>query len=253
MISPFVLALGLAAVIGLSLGLLGSGGSIITLPVLVYVAGLAPADAVAMSLAIVGAVSLVGAGMKWWRGDFHPKAVAFLGGTGMVGAYFGSTLTRRVPGDVLMLLFAALMVGVGIVMLRRRELLCTVDRCRPGRCLAIGAGVGVLTGFLGVGGGFLIVPALVLLAGVDTKKAVGASLAIIALNSCSGLFWQLQSASLDWELTVWFLALALLGMWFGAAAGDRLSQGSLRQAFAWSIVGVGVMIGGISVVDLSVS
>ena len=244
------IALGLAAVIGLSLGLLGSGGSIITLPVLVFVMGVPPQEAVAMSLVVVGAVSLAGALLYMRKGHFHTRAVLLLGFTGMVGAYFGSQLTHRVPAGALMLLFAALMLVVGIVMLRRKELACDGERCYPARCLPIGAAVGALTGFLGVGGGFLIVPSLVLLAGIDTKKAVGASLGIIALNSASGLLGQLRFANLDWLLTATFLAVALVGMWLGTTLIGRVSQDGLRRAFAWSVVGVAILIGGATVLQI---
>ena len=241
-----IAALALAALVGLSLGLLGSGGSIITLPVLVYVMGVPAHTAVAMSLVVVGALALVGAVLHWRNGHFHPKAVVLLGFTGMVGAYFGSALTHRVPAPVLMLLFAALMLAVGVVMLRRKELICDSEHCYPVRCLSIGAGVGALTGFLGVGGGFLIVPALVLLAGIDTKKAVGASLGIIALNSGSGLVGQLRFAECDWGLTSAFLAVSLCGMAFGTKLMDRISPYGMRRGFAWSLVAVAALIGAAS-------
>lgn len=240
------LALALAALIGASLGLLGSGGSIITLPVLVYVLGIPARQAIAMSLVVVGAVSFVGALLHLRSGQFHLRAVLLLGFTGMVGAYFGSALTHRVPADVLMLLFAGLMLAVGVVMLRRQKFVGHADRCYPLRCLAIGAAVGGLTGFLGVGGGFLIVPSLVLLAGIDAKKAVGASLGIIALNSASGFVGHLRFSDLDWPLTSSFLAVALAGMWLGAALMGRISEDGLRRAFAWSLVAVAVLVGGMS-------
>ena len=145
-----------------------------------------------------------------------------------------------------MLLFAALMLVVGVLMLRRGELVCDEEHCYPVRCLSIGAAVGALTGFLGVGGGFLIVPALVLLAGIDTKKAVGASLGIIALNSASGLAGQLRFANLNWTLTTEFLVVALFGMWLGLHAMGRISQQALRTVFAWSLIVVSVLIGGAS-------
>jgi uncharacterized membrane protein YfcA len=239
-------ALALAALIGLSLGLLGSGGSIITLPVLVYVAGVEAHSAVAMSLVVVGSVALAGAVLHYRQGNFHARAVLLLGFTGMVGAYFGSDLTHRVPAATLMLIFAGLMLVVGVLMLRRGKLVCDEEKCYPVRCLSIGVLVGGLTGFLGVGGGFLIVPALVLLAGIDTKKAVGASLGIIALNSASGLVGQLRFANVDWPLTLAFLAIALAGMWLGTTFMGRISTDDLRRYFAWSLLVLAVVIGGAS-------
>ena len=238
------LSLALATAIGLSLGLLGSGGSIITLPVLVYVMGVPPRNAIAMSLVIVGTVSLFGALLHLRQQRFHLRAVLFLGLTGMVGAYFGSVLTHLVSPRALMSLFSVLMIVVGTVMLRRTDLVCVPERCYPARCLTSGAGVGALTGFLGVGGGFLIVPSLVLLAGIDTKKAVGASLGIIALNSAAGLAGQLRFAEFDWTLTAEFLAVALAGMWLGTLFVGRISPEGLRKAFAWSVVLVGITIAG---------
>ena len=233
-----------AMVIGLSLGALGSGGSIVTLPVLVYVAHIHPKSAVGMSMAIVGATSMVGAWLHWRRGNFHNKAALLLGVSGMAGAYLGSTFTHLVSSSALLLIFAAIMLVVSVVMFRGGFQGLTPGQCRPLRCAVVGAAVGVLTGFLGVGGGFLIVPALVLLAGLDTKKAVGTSLAIIAANSFSGLAGQLRYAPVDWRLTAEFTALALAGMWIGLLLSNRVSEPALRKAFAALLLAVAVTVGG---------
>jgi hypothetical protein len=236
------LALVLGVVIGFSLGLLGGGGAIVTLPVLVYVAGIPLQKAVGMSIAVVGATSLIGSFVQYLRGHFHVQATLLLALTGMVGAYFGAGLTQLLPPSVLMLLFACLMLVVGGVMLRGRRETDRPGKCRPLRCLAIGAGVGVLTGFLGVGGGFLIVPALVLFAGLDLTKAVGSSLAIIALNSVSGLVGHLRYTELDWALTTGFLAVALIGMLIGLALAGRLPEHTLRKLFATFVLTVAGVI-----------
>jgi uncharacterized membrane protein YfcA len=232
------LALVLAILIGLALGMLGGGGAIVTLPVLVYVAGIPPQKAVGMSLAVVGATSLIGSGVQYLRGHFHVQATLLFALTGTIGAYFGAGLTHLLPPPVLMLLFASLMLVVGSIMLRGRRAAESKGECHPLRCLALGAVVGVLTGFLGVGGGFLIVPALVLFAGIDMTKAVGSSLAIIALNSVSGLMGQLQHTTLDWALTSGFLAVALIGMLIGLALAQRISQQTLRRLFAGFVIAV---------------
>ncbi|GAC1652664.1 MAG: hypothetical protein NVS9B15_13230 [Acidobacteriaceae bacterium] len=234
-----------ALIIGLSLGALGSGGSIVTLPVLVYVAHINPKSAVGMSMAIVGATSMVAAFLHWQRGRFHKKAALLLGVTGMGGAYLGSAFTHLVSSSTLLLMFAAIMLTVGLIMLRGGFQGLTPGECRPLRCAAVGAAVGVLTGFLGVGGGFLIVPALVLFAGLDTKKAVGTSLAIIAMNSFSGLFGQLRYASVDWQLTAGFTVLALAGMLIGLALSSRVSEPALRRAFAVLLLIVAVTVAGL--------
>jgi len=236
------LALLFAVLIGLSLGLLGGGGAIVTLPVLVYVAGISPQNAVGMSIAIVGGTSLVGGFVQYLRGNFHLKATLLLGLTGMMGAYWGARLTHLVSPSVLMLLFACLMLIVGSLMLRgRREKIGKRD-CRPLHCLAIGAVLGALTGFLGVGGGFLIVPTLFLFAGLGMTKAAGTSLAIIALNSVSGLLGHLRFTQLDWPLTSAFLAFALMGMLIGLALVRRVPEQTLRKMFAWLVLALGSAI-----------
>lgn len=237
-----VLALALAALIGLSLGALGSGGSIITVPLLVYVAGIPAQTAVGMSLAIVGATSLIGAWLHLRLRHFHLRAALLFGVAGGAGAYFGSGLTHRVAPHVLMLLFSALMFVVGVYMLRAPRPNPSGTRCRPVRCLVAGAGVGVLTGFLGVGGGFLIVPALVLMAGLEAKQAVGTSLAIISLNSFSGLAGHAGHGALDPALTLAFLAFALLGLGAGIAVSNRISDRALKRVFAWVVLAVAAAV-----------
>src|SRR5262245_61638940 len=150
------LALALSAGIGLSLGLVGGGGSIITVPILIYVAGVPVDQAVGLSLAIVGATAAVGAFLKARHGHVHLRAAAVFGLTGMAGAAVGAHLTRQVPPAVLLMLFALLMVAVGLRMLRGRAAPEPPDRaeCHLGKCILAGLGLGVLTGFLGVGGGF---------------------------------------------------------------------------------------------------
>lgn len=239
-------ALVLAAAIGISLGALGAGGSIITLPVLVYVAGIPAHTAISMSLVIVGATSAFGAYLHHRHGQVFAKAVLTLGAAGMVGAFVGSALTHLVSEKVLMLSFALLMVGSGAAMLRKKPDTDLTPRCSPPRCLSIGAAVGVMTGFLGVGGGFMIVPALILFAGLAPKTAVGSSLAIIGLNSAAGFFGHLRYGEIDWPLTAAFLAVALLGMGIGAKICTQVSQRALQQSFAWFIIVVAVFIGGVN-------
>lgn len=236
------LALLLAVLIGLSLGLLGGGGAIVTLPVLVYVAGIPPQDAVGMSIAVVGGTSLVGGFVQYFRGHLDVQTTLLFGLTGMIAAYWGARLTHLLSASVLMLLFACLMLLVGALMFRGRREAHTRRQCRPLHCLAIGAALGVLTGFLGVGGGFLIVPALFLFAGLEMTKAAGTSLAIIAMNSASGLLGQLRFARLDWRLTSGFLVCALVGMLFGLTLAGRIPEQTLRKMFAWLVIAMGGFI-----------
>ncbi len=239
-----VIALILAVGIGLSLGLLGSGGSIVTLPVLVYVAGVPVAAAVGMSLAIVGGASAAGAWLKHRQGLVHWRAAMLFGVAGMAGAVAGAQLTRLVPPAVLMLLFAALMAVIALRMLARRgdDAIEPLPDCRPLRCGAAGLGVGVLTGFLGVGGGFLIVPAMILFARLPMATAAGTSLAVIAANSFAGLFGHLNQGSIDGRLTAAFLAAALLGMTGGVRMGRIISTEKLRRAFGWFVLAVAAFV-----------
>lgn len=240
-----IVALILALLIGLSLGLLGSGGSIITLPVLVYVAGIPAHEAVGMSLVVVGGTSIVGSLLNARRGSFDWKAGAFFAISGMVGAFVGAKFTHLVSAPMLLLLFGALMLVVGTRMLRRSKSDNQPRQCHLWRCLGIGVAVGLLTGFLGVGGGFLILPALVLFAGLEMKPAIGTSLAVIAVNCVGGLIGQLHYVKLDWRLTLGFLAAAVAGMFAGTALTGWLSASTLRRGFAWCVLLLGVaLVGG---------
>jgi uncharacterized membrane protein YfcA len=227
------IALVLSGGIGLSLGLVGGGGSIITVPVLIYVAGLPVREAVALSLAIVGATAAVGGGFQAWHGQLEIKPALLFGLTGMVGAMGGAQLTPLVPPAVLLMLFALLMAAVGVRMLRGRSEVEQPERaeCHLGRCILSGLGVGVLTGFLGVGGGFLIVPALLRFARLPMRRAVGTSLAIIAVNSLSGFLAHLGDLSGRTLLAVGFSAAAVAGVLVGTALGRRMHPAGLKTAF----------------------
>ena len=225
-----------ALLIGLALGLMGGGGAIVTLPMLVYVAGIPPEKAVAMSIAIVGSASLVGGTIQYLRGRVDLKVMSLFAASGMIGAFFGAKLTHFVPSAALLPIFAVLMLIVGVVMLRQRPIAATIAACQPIRCLAVGTAVGVMTGFLGVGGGFMIVPALALFAGLQMTKAVGTSLCIISLNSAAGLVGQLQHADLDWRFTVLLLTLALGGMAVGLAISGSIPEQALRRLFGWFVI-----------------
>jgi len=224
----------LSAGIGLSLGLVGGGGSIVTVPILVYVAGLTPREAVALSLPIVGATAAAAALLQYRAGNTDLRAASLFAITGMVGAVLGAPLTGLLPGPALMLIFAALMLAVGARMLRVRteEEPQSAGECSPLRCGIVGLGVGVLTGFLGVGGGFLIVPALLRFARLPMRKAVGTSLLIIAANSASGFLAHLGEIGRHGPMAVAFTASALVGMVAGTVLGRRMHPAGLKAAFA---------------------
>jgi len=241
-IVPSVFALALAALIGVSLGVLGSGGSIVTLPVLVYIAHVPAKEAVGMSMAIVGATSLFGAFIHWRRGNVDTRAALIFSLFGMAGAFLGSTGTHLLSKKALLLLFSGVMLIVGSLMLRGGPRLDKYRVCHIPRCMLVGFVVGLLTGFLGVGGGFLIVPALMLTAGLDTRMAGGTSLAVIALNAATGLLGQLRYVSIDWTLLAGFLVFAFAGMLAGLAFARRLPENLLRRLFAIALIALALVI-----------
>jgi len=232
----------LATLVGISLGALGSGGSIITIPVLVYVAGIPAEEAVGMSLVIVGTTSLVGALLHLRNGHVALRPSLLFAATGMVGAYIGSYGTHLVSRRSLMLMFAGIMLVVGLRMWRAKA----APECgtfSAVRCLSTGFGVGLLTGFLGIGGGFLIVPALVLFAGLESRTAAGTSLAVITLNSTTGIVGQLRFSSMNWTLLAGFLVFALLGMVLGITLANSLADYRLRRLFACTVLFLGLAVG----------
>jgi len=232
-----------AAFIGLSLGLTGAGGSIITLPVLVYLAGLSPKEAVGVSLFVVGVASMVGVLQRVRLGEFHPKAAALFALSGMVGAVGGAHLTPLVSGKVLMLIFAGLMLWVALNMLigTKKEPTALAE-CKPVRCLLAGLGVGVLTGFIGVGGGFLLMPALVKFARLPVRTATGTSLAVITFNSAAGFLSHFGEAPPRWSLALTFAGLAAAGVLLGSLFASRLPEGRLRQIFAIMVLATGAFV-----------
>ena len=195
-----------------------------------------------MSLLIVGATSALGSFISLRRGDFDYRAGTFFALSGIVGAFIGSKFTHMVSARALLLCFGILMLIVGLRMLLGNQEARSGRQCMPLRCLATGVAVGLLTGFLGVGGGFVILPALVLLAGLEMKPAVGTSLAVIAVNSFAGLLGQLRYVQFEWPLTFAFLAAAATGMLGGLIVAKRISSGALRRAFASSIITLGIFL-----------
>jgi uncharacterized membrane protein YfcA len=232
--------LALAALIGVALGLLGGGGSILTVPVLVYVLGVAPKPAIAMSLPVVGITSLISAGMHWRRGNVRvPTAITF-GLLAMVGAFAGAKLAVFLSGGAQLMLLSVVMLAAAASMLRgsRRE----ADASAPARLtrlVPVALGVGVLTGLVGIGGGFLVVPALVLLARVPMRQAVGTSLLVIAMNSASGFVGYLGSVNVDWNFLTGFTGTAIAGALVGTAVVSRVPQAALKRGFAVFLLVIG--------------
>ncbi len=235
------LALGLilSAAIGLSLGLVGGGGSIITVPILVYALGIPPHRAIGMSLAVVGSTALIGAMLHHRRGSVSWKTGSIFAASGILSAYLGSKLTRLVSPPVLMLLFAGIMLVAAILMLARRHPENEKPHVpSPPREALAGFGVGFMTGFLGVGGGFLIVPALHVFGGLPMKAAIGTSLFVIGINCAAGLIGHMTSGAVDWKMTALVTGLAVTGALAGTALSDRFHPKGLRGLFAWLVLAV---------------
>lgn len=242
-----LLALAGAVLIGLSLGLLGSGGSILTVPVLVYLLDQPEKVAIAGSLAIVGAIAAVSSLPYAWQRQVDWRSVLWFGIPGMAGTWVGAIVSQWVAGSVQLALFAVVML-VAAVMMGRPPKLDRGDgniRRATWKIVIDGLAVGVLTGLVGVGGGFMIVPALVLLGGLGMRTAVGTSLVIIALKSASGLAGYLQVLgvdAIDWTLIGIIIALGVAGSMLGNRIANRVPQLMLRKGFAIFLVVMAAVI-----------
>lgn len=233
--------------IGLSLGVLGSGGSILTVPVLVFLAHQERKVAIASSLGIVGAISLAGA-IPYARARLIDwRAVLVFGVPGVLGTYCGAWLAKYVSADVQFALLAAVMLAAAALLLKRPGQRVSREHApRASGLVALeGLAVGVLTGLVGVGGGFLIVPALVLLGGLEMRRAVATSLAIIALKSLVGFAKSVQVLSeleleLDWNVLALFAAVGIVGSLVGARIQPAIPQRALQRTFALVLVLVGL-------------
>jgi uncharacterized protein len=245
----------LALLIGLSLGLIGGGGSILAVPILVYVLGLNAKTAIAMSLAIVGMVSLIGVIPHWRRGNVNLKTALSFAPPAMVGALLGSRLAALpfVTDTLQLICFAVMMLIASYFMIRKPKtnLSNQVDLARPQKrqsqypWLAItleGLGVGILTGFVGVGGGFIIIPALVLLGGIPMKEAIGTSLLIISFNSATGFLGYLNQVNINWNLTLTFTTVAILGVIWGTYFSSKIQGAKLQKAFGYFLIAIAVFI-----------
>ena len=234
----------LSVTIGVALGLLGGGGSILTVPILVYVAGLDPKAAIATSLLVVGVTSAAGAVSHARAGRVQWRTGLLFGAAGMVGAYGGGRAAEFIPGTWLLIAFGLMMGVTAVAMLRGR------NNAEPeqsgemavGRILTEGIVVGAVTGLVGAGGGFLVVPALVLLGGVPMATAVGTSLVVIAMKSGAGLVGYLSSTTIDWPLALAVTAAAVVGSVAGGHLAGRIAQDKLRQAFAWFVAAMAVVV-----------
>lgn len=234
------------AVIGLVLGMLGGGGSILTVPVLVYLLHMEPHVAVTASLIIVGLNALMGSALHWRAGNVKPKEAFLFGMYGIISSYAGARASTLLNSTLLLVLFALLMLVIALLMLRPKVGVVSspTSTRRPWWLVLLGGlGVGLLTGFLGVGGGFLIVPALVLLLGMDMATAVGSSLIVIGLNSAAGIAGHLNShIALPWTEILVFTAIGLSGLLVGTRLARILPVARLQQIFALFVLLLGLAL-----------
>ena len=242
----FALGIVLSTGIGLSLGFFGGGGSILTVPLLVYVFGLPPKEAIASSLLIVGIASL-SSGIQHARiGNVRPREGLFFGLAGVVGAYLGGRASAFLDGGLLLLLVAARMLLTASAMWRgRREPdgRATPETLRsPRRLILQGFAVGTFPGLVGAGGGVLIVPALALWAGLPMSAAIGTSLFVIVLNCASGFAGYAAHVAIDGRLVASVSVAAIAGAFAGARLAGRIDPARLRRAFAGFVLLMGTAI-----------
>jgi uncharacterized protein len=252
----------LAAIVGVSLGLIGSGGSILTVPILGYVMGIDPVLATAYSLFIVGSTALVGGVQSAIQKKVDFKTVLIFGIPSIAVVYVTRMwLVPLIPNELLsigslvitksialMLLFAAVMIIASISMIKPGKMKDQDDENVPMKynypmILLEGAVVGLLTGLVGAGGGFLIIPALVILARMPMKWAVGTSLFIIAAKSLIGFMGDLQGSEvIDWKLLGSFTGFAVVGIFIGIWLSKKVSGDKLKKAFGWFVLVMGIYI-----------
>lgn len=233
----------LAGLTGLSLGLLGGGGSILTVPILVYVVGMDTKVAVALSLAVVGTTTLFGTLGHLKNKNVNIKLALFFGVIAIPSTFLGSYLSQFVSGAVQLIIFATIMIVAAVFMYKgKKDLDESEFEQNTALVLLSGSLVGLLTGFIGVGGGFLIVPALIFFTGTNMKEAVGTSLFIITINSFFGFISYLNIVTIPWEFLIKFTGCSIIGILIGAKLVKYVPQKKLRKSFAIFLVIMGCFI-----------
>jgi uncharacterized membrane protein YfcA len=258
----------LGFLVGLSLGALGSGGSILAVPLLVHGAGQTPQDATATSLLLVGFAAISGLPAHYRAGRLKLGAGVVFGLAGIGGSFAGSALNSRIDPNLLLLSFS------GLILLAAWRMVTACPACtrsgeatalespapvevrsfsRAGRALAIlaaGTGIGFLTGLFGVGGGFVIVPALTLILEFNMSQAIGTSLLVVAINAAVALLARAGSVHIDWATAAAFTATAVAGVWAGGRVADRIDPESSLRVFAGGLVLLALFTGGSAVMAM---
>ncbi|HMS34596.1 MAG TPA: sulfite exporter TauE/SafE family protein [Ignavibacteria bacterium] len=255
-----IIGYALSIVIGVSLGLIGGGGSILTVPILVYVFGLGPEISTSYSLFIVGLTALAGS-VNYYRNKLvNLKAVLVFSIPSLISVFLTRKYIMPALPDVIftvgsfqftkpvfiMTVFAALMIAASVSMIRKSKV-PDPSKIKPGHHYTLifleGAVVGILTGFVGAGGGFLIIPALVLLAGLPMKEAVGTSLLIIAIKSLIGFTGDLSAGvRIDWAFLALISSFTILGIYIGSTLSKKIHGDKLKPAFGWFVLAMGIYI-----------
>jgi uncharacterized membrane protein YfcA len=242
--------------IGISLGLIGGGGSILTVPVLVYLFGISPILATSYSLFVVGSTSLIGSFNSWRKGLVDFRTTLLFGISSILTVFvIRKLIIPIIPEDIIigsihlkfstltMILFGILMLAASFSMMANK-----VAEHRPhhkkntGILILYGTGIGLVTGFLGAGGGFLLIPALVLLLHLPMKKAIGTSLLIIALNSLTGFAGDIGNHKTDWFFLLTISAIAIAGIFLGGLFSKKIDGEKLKKAFGWFVLLMGIYI-----------
>lgn len=238
-----ILAALLSLLVGAIVGLLGGGGSILTLPMLVYLLGMDGKQGIASSLFVVGTTSLVGVATHATLGNVRWKVGFLFGAIGMTAAFVAGNLARWIPERALLFTFATVMVATAVAMMRgRRSAGASASTASPGRIALLGSSVGMVSGLVGAGGGFLIVPALSLFAGLPMAEAIGTSLFVISMQAFAGFGGHATHVELDWRLLGVITTASVVGSVAGAMVGRRTPQDLLRRGFAWLVLGMGLFI-----------
>lgn len=238
-----VAVLALSILIGISLGMLGGGGSILTMPILTYLAGMSPKAAIASSLFVVGVTSAAGLVAHARAGRIRWRTGLIFGAAGMAGAYGGGQLAAVIPSKVLMVGFALMMAATAIAMLRKpRNITPRMGDLPVTKVIAEGIVVGIVTGIVGAGGGFLVVPALVLLGGLPAPLAIGTSLVVISMKSFAGFAGHIDHVAIDWPITLGVTAAAVAGSLIGGRLVDRIPASALRRGFGVFVIAMAAIV-----------
>ena len=242
--STLILVAVLSVVAGVTLGLLGGGGSILAVPILVFAGGLEPRSAIATSLLMVGVSSGVAAALHRSRGGVDVRAGLTLGLASMLGAYAGGRAGQHFPAAWLLAAFTVVMVITAIAMMRPRHAADDAPSAPASwmKTSAVGLAVGALTGLVGAGGGFVIVPALVLLCGLPMRRAVGTSLLVIAMNSVAGFAGTAHIDALEPTMVASATAAATLGSVVGVLSSAHIPAVILRKGFAWFVLAMSIFM-----------